>query len=197
MEGEPFRRSEDGLPRGEGKGPRQGHPAEMVSAASRARVSGGRAEGGTGAGAREERRLKGPLLSRDALSPIPSKLLSASPGYGSSAAALPALLAALQGLRRALRHAACSAAAAASDRHPGRSPARSVGCRRVGGRIGVRWCRCPAAETRERGALYTRENPPGCWRGSLSDGPSTLPTIPDLAAGSDAARPPAREGISP
>lgn len=148
FEGEPFRRCEGGLSREEEKGPRQRHPAEVGSAASRERVSGGRAEGGTRAGAQEERRLKGPLRSRDAFTPVPSKLLlPASPGHGSCAAAVPALLAALQGLRRALRHAARPAAAAASHRHPGRSPAaRSVGWWPEGGSA-FGGCRCPAWET--------------------------------------------------
>lgn len=157
----------------------------MGSAASRERVSGGRAEGGTGAGAQEERRLKGPLRSRDALTPVPSKpLLPASPGYGSCAAAVPALVAALQGLRRALRHAARPAAAAASHRHPGRSPAApSLGRWAEGGSAFG-----GAGAPRRRRSAPSCENPQAACRGSLSDGPSTLPTIPGLAAASDAAR---------
>lgn len=172
--------------------------AEVGSAGSRERVSGGRAEGGTGAGAQEERRLKGPVRSREALSPVPSKLLLASPGYGSFAAAVLALPAALQGLRHALRHAARPAAAAASDRHPGRSAARSGRCRREGGREGGSAFGGAAVPSRRResaapSALLQNAQAVRDLSGGFFD-PSD---DPGLVAGPDAGRPPAREGLSP
>lgn len=164
----------------------------MGSAASRERASGGRAEGGTGAGAQEERRLKGPVRSREPLSPAPSKLLPVSPGYGSFAAAVPALPAALQGLRHALRHAARPAAAAASDRHPGSSAARSGRCRREeGGRIGGAGVPCRRRESAAPSAPLRNAQAVGDLSGRFFD-PSD---DPGLVAGPDAARP--RERGSP